>query len=67
MFQCFREDRIILNPEKYRLFQKMVSYLEHYVSPEGINTDPEKLKAVREWPTPKNKHEVMSFLGRCTY
>jgi hypothetical protein len=37
------------------------------VSPEGITTDPEKLKAVREWPTPKNKHEVRSFLGLCAY
>jgi hypothetical protein len=37
------------------------------VSPEGITTDPEKLKAVREWPTPKNKHEIRSFLGLCMY
>jgi hypothetical protein len=33
----------------------------------GITTDPEKLKAVRESPTPKNKHEIRSFLGLCTY
>jgi hypothetical protein len=25
--------------------------------------DPEKLKAVREWPNPKNEHEIRSFLG----
>jgi hypothetical protein len=37
------------------------------VSPEGITTDLEKLKAVREWPTPKNKHETRSFLGLCMY
>jgi hypothetical protein len=36
------------------------------VSPEGISTDPEKLKAVQEWPTPKN-HEIRCFLGLCTY
>jgi hypothetical protein len=45
--------------------QKEVRYLGHIVSPEGISTDPEKLKAVREWPTPKNKHEIRSFLGLC--
>jgi hypothetical protein len=22
---------------------------------------------VREWPTPKDKHEIRSFLGLCTY
>jgi hypothetical protein len=46
--------------------QKEVRYLGHVVSTEGISTDPEKLKAVREWPTPKNKHDI-SFLGLCTY
>jgi hypothetical protein len=42
-------------------------YLGHTVSPEGVTTDPEKLQAVREWPTPKNKDEIRSFLGLCTY
>jgi hypothetical protein len=37
------------------------------VSPEGITADPEKLKALQEWPTPKNKHEIRSFLGLCTH
>jgi hypothetical protein len=37
------------------------------VSPEGISTDPEKLKAVQEWPTPKNKHDTRRFLGLYTY
>jgi hypothetical protein len=37
------------------------------VSPEGITTDPEKLEAVRNWPTPRNKHQIRSFLGLCTY
>jgi hypothetical protein len=67
VFQLFREARLKLNPEKCQLLQKEVRYLGHIVSPEGITTDPEKLKAVREWPTPRNKHEIRSFLGLCTY
>jgi hypothetical protein len=47
--------------------QKEVRYLGHIVSPEGISTDQEKWKAVRKWPTPKNKHEIRSFLDLCTY
>jgi hypothetical protein len=35
------------------------------VSPEGITTDPEKLKAVWKWRNPKNKHEIRSFVGLC--
>jgi hypothetical protein len=67
MFERLREARLNLNPGKCQLLQKEVKYLEHIVLPEGISTDSEKLKAVREWPTPKNKHEIRSFLGLCTY
>jgi hypothetical protein len=67
VFQWFREDRINLTAEKCQLFQKVVRYLGHIVSPKGIHNDPEKLKAVREWPTPKNEHEVRRFLRLCTY
>jgi hypothetical protein len=44
--------------------QKELRYLGHIVSPEGITTDSEKLKEV---PTPKNKHEIRSYLSLCTY
>jgi hypothetical protein len=37
------------------------------VSPEGIPTDPGKLKALRELPTSNNKHEIGSFLDLCMY
>jgi hypothetical protein len=67
VFQRFREACLKLHPEKCQLLQKEIRYLGHIVSPEGISTDPEKLKAVREWPTPKNKHEIRRFLGLCTY
>jgi hypothetical protein len=59
----FLEALLKLNPEKCHLLQKDVRYLGHIVSPEGISTVPEILKAVQEWPTPKNKHEIKSFLG----
>jgi hypothetical protein len=67
VFQRFRETRLKFNPEKCQLLQNEVRYLGHIVSPEWITTDPEKLKAEREWPTPKNKHQFRSFLGLCTY
>jgi hypothetical protein len=67
VFERFREARLKLNPGMCQLLQKEVKYLGHIVSPEGISKDPEKLKAVRQWPTPKDKHEIRSFLGLCTY
>jgi hypothetical protein len=67
VLERFREARLKLNLGKCQRLQKDVKYLGHIVSSEGISTDPEKLKAVREWPTPKDKHEIGSFLGLCTY
>jgi hypothetical protein len=59
VFQRFREVRLKLNTEKCQLFQKEVRYLGHTVSFEGITTDADKLKAVQEWLTPKNKHGTL--------
>jgi hypothetical protein len=59
LFQLFCEAR--------QLFRKEVQYLGHIVSLKGRITDPEKLKAIWEWPPPKNKHEIRRFLGICRY
>lgn len=67
VFTRLRNATLKLSPKKCALFKKEVSYLGHIISPEGVKTDPEKIKAVQDWPTPKNKSEVRSFLGLCTY
>ena len=38
-------------------------FLGYVVSSEGIKEDEEKVKAIREWPTPKNVSDVRSFHG----
>ena len=37
------------------------------MSSQGIETDPEKTRAVDEWPTPENLVELHSFLGLASY
>ena len=37
------------------------------VSPEGVATDPEKTRKVREWPQPTSVKEVCQFLGLVSY
>jgi len=44
-----------------------VAFLGHIVSANGISTDPEKVRAVADWPTPTNLREVRSFVGLCSY
>ena len=54
-------------PKKCQFFQEKVTFLGHVVSKDGISTDPSKIDAVKEWPVPRNVHDVRSFLGTCSY
>ena len=33
------------------------------LSPDGIQTDPDKVETVRTWPTPVDNKELQSFIG----
>jgi len=67
VFTRLREAGLKLSPKKCHLFKKRVVFLGHVVSEEGVSTDPEKIKAVREWPTPTSTSALRSFLGLCSY
>jgi hypothetical protein len=66
-FNKIHETNLKLKPNKCELFQKSVNFLGHIVSENGISCDPDKLKSVREWPVPKDKKELKSFLGLVSY
>lgn len=67
VFLRLREARLKVNPKKCNLLDTKVKYLGHVVSEEGITTDPEKISAVKNWPTPKSKKQIRNFLGFCSY
>jgi len=62
-----RSANLKLKPSKCSLLRAQVSFLGHVVSGEGVATDPEKIRAVEEWPAPTDLHEVRSFLGLVSY
>ena len=67
VFSRLREANLKMNPKKCKLLQKKVTYLGYIISENGIGTDPEKISAVENWPTPSNLRDVRSFLGLCSY
>ena len=67
VFQRLMEAGLKLKPTKCSFFQKMVQFLGHLVSENGIETDPEKIAVVRNWPVPVTTKQVRSFLGLCSY
>ena len=67
VLERFKGANLKLKPSKCELLQKEVKFLGHVVNSEGVSTDPDKVKAVREWKTPKCSDETRSFLGFVGY
>jgi len=44
-----------------------VEYLGHFISGNGIETSPAKIKAVQEWPVIVNVKQFSGFLGLAGY
>ena len=62
-----QQHNLKLKLEKCHFFQSEVHYLGHVISPLGVATDPEKIRAVAEWKRPVTVKELRSFLGFASY
>ena len=62
-----RENNLKLQPDKCEFLRKEVIYLGHIISENGIQPDPSKLKAIKEFPTPKKVKDIQSFIGLAGY
>ena len=48
-------------------FKTRISYLGHIVPQSGIECDPKKIEAIKNWKRPITVHDVRSFLGFTNY
>jgi len=65
VLDVLRKHNLTMAIHKCSLSQPELLYLGHIVSAEGVATDHVKTKAVREYPQPKDIHQLRSFLGMC--
>ncbi|XP_032686576.1 uncharacterized protein LOC116851354 [Odontomachus brunneus] len=63
VFRRLRQARLRLNEDKCKFCIPKLRYLGHLVDKDGIRTDPEKISAITEWPTPRTVRQVRQFLG----
>ena len=58
-----RQFQLYANLSKCQFNTTQVEFLGFIVSTEGIKMDEERVKTIRDWPTPKTYREVQVFLG----
>ena len=67
VLERLQQGGLSLKAGKCHFGAKKVKFLGHQISGEGITTDGEKIKAVREFPIPTQPSNVLSFLGLAGY
>ena len=67
VFKRLSKAGLKLKPSKCKFFQTELDYLGHHISADGVSTDPKKVEAVKDWPTPSTVSDVRSFLGFVGY
>ncbi len=67
VLQILADNKLYLKPEKCQFHKTELDYLGHKISHDTIAMDPIKVAGVTEWPTPKTKKELQSFLGFVNY
>ncbi|KAJ0430223.1 putative nucleotidyltransferase, Ribonuclease H [Helianthus annuus] len=67
VLQTLREHRLVAKLSKCVFGQTSIGYLGHVISHRGVAVDPEKIQAIRNWPTPTTVKDIRSFLGLAGY
>eukprot|EP00253_Pinus_taeda_P018243 PITA_18243 len=67
VLQTLREHQLYAKFSKCDFFKEEIQYLGHVISKEGIAVDPEKIKAIMDWPVPKDVADIRSFMGLAGY
>ena len=62
-----REINLKLKKEKTKIKCTTVDYMGHKITSEGLKPDPEKVQAILQMPTPKDKKDLQRFLGMVQY
>ncbi|KAH9705002.1 Endonuclease [Citrus sinensis] len=62
-----RKEKLYANLKKCSFCRNQIVFLGYVVSAKAIEVDEEKVKAIKEWPTPKRVSEVRSFHGLASF
>lgn len=67
VLQALRDEGLTLKLKKCAFLVTSVNYLGFHITPEGVSPGKQKVKALNEFATPTDVHQVRRFLGLATY
>jgi hypothetical protein len=67
VLDVLRKEKLYANLKKCSFCMEKVVFLGYVISAKGIEVDEEKVKAIKEWPTPNSITEVRSFHGLASF
>jgi hypothetical protein len=67
VFERLRQAGLTVKPEKVVLATQEISFLGHLVSKDGVRIDPERTKAIRNFPPPTDAKGISRFVGMVNF
>ena len=67
VFGILRANQLFAKLSKCAFVIAKVEYLGHFISVQGVETDPAKIKIVQDWLVPQNVSQLRGFLGLSGY
>lgn len=63
VFNILQDNSLFTNMKKCQFARSKIEYMGHWVSAKGVEADPEKVRAMIQWPIPTNLKELWGFFG----
>jgi hypothetical protein len=67
MMEKLQQEKLMINLKKSYFMKTKLIYLGFVISSNELNMDPEKVREIKEWPSPSNIFEVRSFHGLASF
>ena len=67
VLDALRKHQLYAKLSKCSFAENSVHYLGYRIDQEGLHAEEDKLAAIKDWPEPQDKHQLMQFLGLANY
>ena len=67
IFTRLSQNGLKIKPSKCQLFRTEIQFLGHLVTANGVQPLPDKVQAIKDWPTPRCLRDVRAFYGLVGY